>query len=124
MILSSVFGWDHVIRGLVDLGFILMDSYGPKKALGGKIMETNHGVSKTPAQQACKLGADVLLEAFKVRWSCMHHMLLWEGSSWFLFFHVAILLLFFKLPIVKLHYRETETTRAKSWLSFCLIPGS
>ncbi|KAJ6662812.1 hypothetical protein lerEdw1_011016 [Lerista edwardsae] len=66
VVANSVFGWDHVIRGLVDLGFILMDSYGPKKALGGKIMETNHGVPKTPAQQACKLGADVLLEAFKV----------------------------------------------------------
>ncbi|XP_066491115.1 Fanconi anemia group I protein [Tiliqua scincoides] len=66
VVANSVFGWDHVIRGLMDLGFILMDSYGPKKALGGKVMETNHGVSKTPAQQACKLGADVLLEAFKV----------------------------------------------------------
>lgn len=83
MILSSVFGWDHVIRGLVDLGFILMDAYGPKKAFGGKIIETNNGISKTPAQQACKLGADVLLEAFKVRLSYMYCIL---GKTVLVFF--------------------------------------
>ncbi|XP_033022355.1 Fanconi anemia group I protein isoform X1 [Lacerta agilis] len=66
VVANSVFGWDHVTRGLVDLGFILMDSYGPKRTLGGKVVETNHGISKTPAQQACKLGTDLLLEAFKV----------------------------------------------------------
>ncbi|XP_062998739.1 Fanconi anemia group I protein [Elgaria multicarinata webbii] len=63
---NSVFGWDHVTQGLVELGFILMDSYGPKRPFGGKATEINHGLSKTPAQQACKLGADILLEAFKV----------------------------------------------------------
>ncbi|XP_053128131.1 Fanconi anemia group I protein isoform X2 [Hemicordylus capensis] len=63
VVANSVFGWDHVTRGLVDLGFILMDSYGPKRGLGGN---ANHGLSKSPAQQACKLGADILLEAFKV----------------------------------------------------------
>ncbi|XP_061450761.1 Fanconi anemia group I protein isoform X2 [Rhineura floridana] len=66
VVANSVFGWDHVTQGLVDLGFILMDSYGPKRSLGGKAMEMNHGLSKTPAQQACKLGADILLETFKV----------------------------------------------------------
>uniref|UniRef100_A0A670K3E3 FA complementation group I n=1 Tax=Podarcis muralis TaxID=64176 RepID=A0A670K3E3_PODMU len=66
VVANSVFGWDHVTRGLVDLGFILMDSYGPKRTLGGKVLEANHGLSKTPAQQACKLGTDLLLEAFKV----------------------------------------------------------
>ncbi|XP_008118382.2 Fanconi anemia group I protein isoform X1 [Anolis carolinensis] len=66
VVANSVFGWDHVTQGLVDLGFVLMDSYGPKKPFGGKGTETNHGLSKTPAQQSCKLGADILLEAFKV----------------------------------------------------------
>nr|XP_060611865.1 Fanconi anemia group I protein-like [Anolis sagrei ordinatus] len=66
VVANSVFGWDHVTQGLVGLGFILMDSYGPKRPFGGKGMETNHGLSKTPAQQSCKLGADILLEAFKV----------------------------------------------------------
>ncbi|XP_042328112.1 Fanconi anemia group I protein [Sceloporus undulatus] len=66
VVANSVFGWDHVTQGLVDLGFILMDSYGPKRPFGGKGMETNNGLSKTPAQQSCKLGADILLETFKV----------------------------------------------------------
>ena len=65
-LLSSVFGWDHVTQGLVELGFILMDSYGPKRPFGGKSVEMNLGLPKTPAQQTCKLGADILLEAFKV----------------------------------------------------------
>uniref|UniRef100_A0A8D2Q8H8 FA complementation group I n=1 Tax=Varanus komodoensis TaxID=61221 RepID=A0A8D2Q8H8_VARKO len=66
VVANSVYGWDHVIQGLVELGFILMDSYGSKRPFGGKATETNHGLSKTPAQQACKLGADILLEIFKV----------------------------------------------------------
>nr|XP_056721814.1 Fanconi anemia group I protein [Euleptes europaea] len=66
VVANSVFGWDHVTQGLVDLGFILLDSYGPKKMLGGKVMEATNGLSKTPAQQACNLGASILLEAFKV----------------------------------------------------------
>ncbi|XP_054858348.1 Fanconi anemia group I protein isoform X1 [Eublepharis macularius] len=66
VVANSVFGWDHVTQGLVDLGFILLDSYGPKKILGGKSTEMVNGLSKTPAQQACNLGANILLEAFKV----------------------------------------------------------
>uniref|UniRef100_A0A670YG23 FA complementation group I n=1 Tax=Pseudonaja textilis TaxID=8673 RepID=A0A670YG23_PSETE len=62
----SVFGWDHVTQGLVELGFILMDSYGPKRPFGGKAMESNHILPKIPSQQVCKLGADILLETFKV----------------------------------------------------------
>ncbi|XP_030045550.1 Fanconi anemia group I protein [Microcaecilia unicolor] len=60
---NSVFGWDHVTEGLVELGFKLMDSFGPKSAFGGKVVEAT---SRTPAQQACRLGAQILLEAFKV----------------------------------------------------------
>ncbi|OXB79393.1 UNVERIFIED_CONTAM: hypothetical protein H355_007602 [Colinus virginianus] len=63
---NSAFGWDHVTQGLVDLGFSLMESYEPKKPFGGKAAETNLGLSKMPAQQACKLGASILLETFKV----------------------------------------------------------
>ncbi|NXD76550.1 FANCI protein, partial [Halcyon senegalensis] len=63
---NSVFGWDHVTQGLVDLGFSLMESYEPKKPFGGKAADTTYGLSKMPAQQACRLGASILLETFKV----------------------------------------------------------
>uniref|UniRef100_A0A663E8H9 FA complementation group I n=1 Tax=Aquila chrysaetos chrysaetos TaxID=223781 RepID=A0A663E8H9_AQUCH len=63
---NSAFGWDHVTQGLVDLGFSLMESYEPKKPFGGKAADTSYGLSKTPAQQACRLGASILLETFKV----------------------------------------------------------
>lgn len=58
---------DHVTQGLVELGFILMDSYGPKKILDGKTIEASSGLSRMPNQHACKLGANILLETFKVR---------------------------------------------------------
>uniref|UniRef100_A0A673TR06 FA complementation group I n=1 Tax=Suricata suricatta TaxID=37032 RepID=A0A673TR06_SURSU len=63
---NSVHSWDHVTQGLVELGFILMDSYGPKKILDGKTIETSSCLSKKPIQHACKLGADILLETFKI----------------------------------------------------------
>ncbi|NWS98528.1 FANCI protein, partial [Mionectes macconnelli] len=63
---NSAFGWDHVTQGLVDLGFNVMESYEPKKPFGGKAADTSYGLSKMPAQQACKLGASILLETFKV----------------------------------------------------------
>ncbi|NWR69714.1 FANCI protein, partial [Centropus unirufus] len=63
---SSVFGWDYVTQGLVDLGFNLMESYEPKKPFGGKAADICYGLSKMPAQQACRLGASILLETFKV----------------------------------------------------------
>uniref|UniRef100_S4R9I8 FA complementation group I n=1 Tax=Petromyzon marinus TaxID=7757 RepID=S4R9I8_PETMA len=62
---NSASGWDHISQGLVQLGFTLMDSFGPKAGPGGKVAETGAGVSRTPAQQACSLGARVLLETFK-----------------------------------------------------------
>lgn len=50
----------------MDLGFSLMESYEPKKPFGGKTADTSSGLSKMPAQQACRLGASILLETFKV----------------------------------------------------------
>jgi len=67
--LCSVFGWDHVTQGLVQLGFILMDSFGPKAGPFGKVTEGT-STTKTPNQLACRLGGQVLLESFKVECSC------------------------------------------------------
>lgn len=50
----------------MDLGFSLMESYEPKKPFGGKAADNSYGLSKMPAQQACRLGANILLETFKV----------------------------------------------------------
>ncbi|KAH0505206.1 Fanconi anemia group I protein-like protein [Microtus ochrogaster] len=63
---NSVHSWDHVTQGLIELGFILMDSYGPKKILDGKGVETGSSLSKMTNQHACKLGANILLETFKI----------------------------------------------------------
>ncbi|XP_038562542.1 Fanconi anemia group I protein isoform X1 [Micropterus salmoides] len=63
---NSVFGWDHVTQGLVQLGFFLMDTFGPKPAPFGKTAEGSATVARTPAQQACKLGGQVLLQGFKM----------------------------------------------------------
>ncbi|XP_056307350.1 Fanconi anemia group I protein isoform X1 [Danio aesculapii] len=63
---NSVFGWDHVTQGLVQLGFILMDSFGPKPGPFGKVTEGTSSTAKTPNQLACKLGGQVLLESFKM----------------------------------------------------------
>lgn len=43
-----------------------MDSYGPKKVLDGKAVEIGSSLSKMTNQHACKLGANILLETFKV----------------------------------------------------------
>uniref|UniRef100_A0A3Q3A1Z5 FA complementation group I n=1 Tax=Kryptolebias marmoratus TaxID=37003 RepID=A0A3Q3A1Z5_KRYMA len=63
---NSVFGWDHVTQGLVQLGFFLMDTFGPKPGPFGKAPEGPVGVARTPTQQACKLGGQVLLQGFKM----------------------------------------------------------
>ncbi|XP_053282030.1 Fanconi anemia group I protein [Pleuronectes platessa] len=63
---NSVFGWDHVTQGLVQLGFFLMDTFGPKPGPFGKISEGSSTVARTPNQQACKLGGQVLLQGFKM----------------------------------------------------------
>ncbi|XP_051548730.1 Fanconi anemia group I protein-like [Myxocyprinus asiaticus] len=62
---NSVFGWDHITQGLVQLGFMLMDSFGPKAGPFGKTEGTS-STAKTPNQQACRLGGQVLLESFKM----------------------------------------------------------
>ncbi|KAJ8249453.1 hypothetical protein GJAV_G00235090 [Gymnothorax javanicus] len=63
---NSVFGWDHVTQGLVQLGFVLMDSFGPKPGPFGKSSEGQTSMVKTPAQHACQLGRLILLESFKL----------------------------------------------------------
>ncbi|XP_069558030.1 Fanconi anemia group I protein [Brachyistius frenatus] len=63
---NSVFGWDHVTQGLVQLGFFLMETFGPKPGPFGKTTEGSVSVARTPTQQACKLGGQVLLQGFKV----------------------------------------------------------
>ncbi|XP_068595164.1 Fanconi anemia group I protein [Brachionichthys hirsutus] len=63
---NSVFGWDHVTQGLVQLGFFLMDAFGPKPGPFGKTTEVSAGSARTPAQQACQLGGWVLLQGFKM----------------------------------------------------------
>ena len=61
----SVHGWDHVIQGLVHLGFLLMDSFGPR-AVFGRIEESPHPLNVTPTNKACQLGSNILLNTFKV----------------------------------------------------------
>ncbi|XP_061629167.1 Fanconi anemia group I protein [Phyllopteryx taeniolatus] len=63
---SSVFGWDHVTQSLVQLGFFLMDTFGPKPGPFGKTTEGSATVARTPTQLACKLGGQVLLQGFKL----------------------------------------------------------
>ncbi|XP_023673035.1 Fanconi anemia group I protein isoform X6 [Paramormyrops kingsleyae] len=63
---NSVFGWDHVTQGLLQLGFILMDSFGPKAGPFGKAAEATVSAGQSPAQQACRLGSRLLLEGFKM----------------------------------------------------------
>ncbi|KAM8750534.1 Fanconi anemia group I protein isoform 1-T2 [Acanthopagrus schlegelii] len=63
---NSVFGWDHVTQGLVQLGFCLMDAFGPKPGPFGKTTEGSASIARTPTQQACKLGGQVLLQGFKM----------------------------------------------------------
>ncbi|XP_052249477.1 Fanconi anemia group I protein-like isoform X2 [Dreissena polymorpha] len=60
---NSTFGWDHVIQGLVQLGFILMDSFGPKAAFGR--LDLVPTLLSGPSHEACQLGAKILLKTFK-----------------------------------------------------------
>ncbi|XP_014667582.1 PREDICTED: Fanconi anemia group I protein-like isoform X2 [Priapulus caudatus] len=63
-ITNSSYGWDHVTHGLVHVGFLLMDTYGPKAAFGKTTISPAYFI--TPGGRACKLGAVVLLETFKL----------------------------------------------------------
>lgn len=71
----SVHGWDHVVQGLAQLGFGLMDAYGPKGAFGR--IETG-SIQTGPSHEACQLGSKILLHTFKVR------MLFGGGGSYIL----------------------------------------
>uniref|UniRef100_A0A8C3UAH0 FA complementation group I n=1 Tax=Catharus ustulatus TaxID=91951 RepID=A0A8C3UAH0_CATUS len=87
---NSAFGWDHVTQGLVDLGFSLMESYEPKKPFGGKAADNSYGLSKMPAQQACKLGASILLETFKTS-SAQAFLATWHQLFFFPFYFSDLL---------------------------------
>ena len=54
------------------MGFILMDSYGPKGAFGR--IDLVPGIQSGPTHQACQLGAKMLLNTFKVRYSLKTNM--------------------------------------------------
>jgi len=66
--LGSIVGWDHITEGLVQLGFALMESYGPKSCFGKLLAATvNEGQRRlTPTQQACQLGVRILQDTFRV----------------------------------------------------------
>ena len=53
-----------MVQGLVQLGFGLMDAYGPKGAFGR--IDTG-SVQTGPSHAACQLGSKILLQTFKVR---------------------------------------------------------
>jgi len=61
-------GWDHITEGLVQLGFALMESYGPKTCFG-RVCATNVSDAQcrlSPAQEACRLGMRLLQDTFRV----------------------------------------------------------
>lgn len=60
---NSAYGWDNVIQGLVRLGFVLMDSFGPKGSFGR--VEGITLIQPVTHQRACHLGSQILAKAFK-----------------------------------------------------------
>ncbi|KAF3854640.1 hypothetical protein F7725_022695, partial [Dissostichus mawsoni] len=90
---NSVFGWDHVTQGLVQLGFSLMDAFGPKPGPFGKTIEGASTIARTPTQQACKLGGQVLLQGFKVLKFLDHNVNNWLLTLSFCFLIGECLLL-------------------------------
>ena len=63
----SALGWDNVTQGLVQLGFILMDTFGPKAAFGKVVEAVAPSGAETPNQKVCHLGSEILLNTFKAR---------------------------------------------------------
>jgi len=65
---SSIVGWDHITEGLVQLGFTLMESYGPKSCFGKvcAASATDGQRRLSPVQQACQLGVRILQDTFRV----------------------------------------------------------
>jgi len=68
LFLYSVVGWDHITEGLVQLGFALMESYGPKSCFGwvSAASVTDAQSQRTPTQEACRLGVRILQDTFRV----------------------------------------------------------
>ncbi len=62
--------WEYAAENMVRLGFVLMDSYGPKGAFG-KIQEGLPTRQKKPTEKTGDMGAKILLETFKV---CQHFL--------------------------------------------------
>ncbi|XP_025095765.1 Fanconi anemia group I protein-like isoform X2 [Pomacea canaliculata] len=60
---NSSSGWEHVVKGLVQLGFLLMDSFGPRLVFGRQEVITVGRL--TPNQSACQLGSKILQKMFK-----------------------------------------------------------
>ncbi|ELU05346.1 hypothetical protein CAPTEDRAFT_103113, partial [Capitella teleta] len=61
----SAIGWDDVPQGLLQLGFTLMDAFGPKAAFGRPVEVVNTAFL-TPSQKACNIGAKILMDTFKI----------------------------------------------------------
>ncbi|CAI9718582.1 Hypothetical predicted protein [Octopus vulgaris] len=71
---NSTSGWDNVVPGLVQLGFILMDSFGPKSSFGRvEGIALNQPVLH---QKACNLGLQILLQTFKVQYNAVRENIL------------------------------------------------
>jgi Fanconi anemia group I protein len=49
----------------MQLGFTLMDAFGPKAAFGRPV-ETVNTAFLSPTQKACKVGEKILMDTFKV----------------------------------------------------------
>lgn len=60
ILLYSKHGWDDVVQGLTQFGFMLLDSYNSKQ---NELYDVNNPV--TPAQKTCSLGAKILEGVFK-----------------------------------------------------------
>ncbi|GAB1597248.1 Hypothetical predicted protein [Argonauta hians] len=81
---NSTCGWDNVVPGLIQLGFIIMDSFGPKSSFGRiEGVTLNQPVLH---QKACNLGLQILQKTFKVQHNAVREKILDEiltriGSS-------------------------------------------
>ncbi|XP_065828323.1 Fanconi anemia group I protein homolog isoform X2 [Oscarella lobularis] len=60
---NSRFGWDYVSQGLIQFGFLLMDSFNAKPTAERAISSLRSSAS----ERACSLGSKLLLETFKTQ---------------------------------------------------------
>ena len=63
VLLCSAAGWDHVVKALLELGLLLIDTFAPRAA-GAATRATSHGA--TAAHRATALGAEIITLLFKV----------------------------------------------------------